>query len=250
MGRKPLVIEEVEVAPLEKDEVRLKILYIHPFGQKPLFPRISGHEAAGVQGALPTRHCQSEESNTGDLLRINTEKGIMTDDGQSRFSIKEKLIYNFLGTSTFGEYTVVHVGCVVKISPAAPLDEVCVLSCGISTGLGASLNGASTIVGVTLNPNRISDAKNFGVTEFVNLKDYNKPVQQVIAAMTDGRLDRRVEYTGNIQAMISAFECVHDAEELEMEKFITHSASFSEISKSFEYMLKGESLRTIICMDG
>ncbi|KAL9449655.1 hypothetical protein AB3S75_011554 [Citrus x aurantiifolia] len=88
--------------------------------------------------------------------------------------------------------------------------------------------------------------------------------------MTDGRLDRRVEYTGNIQAMISAFECVHDvtitsvkilslseflfeqlpAEELEMEKFITHAASFSEISKSFEYMLKGESLRTIICMDG
>lgn len=88
-----------------------------------------------VQGALPTRHCQSEESNTGDLLRINTERGIMTNDGQSRFSIKEKLIYNFLGTSTFGEYTVVHVGCVVKISPAAPLDEVCVLSCGISTGL-------------------------------------------------------------------------------------------------------------------
>lgn len=59
----------------------------------------------------------------------------MTNDGQSRFSIKEKLIYNFLGTSTFGEYTVVHVGCVVMISPAAPLDEVCVLSCGISTGL-------------------------------------------------------------------------------------------------------------------
>lgn len=28
--------------------------------------------------------------------------------------------------------------------------------------------------------------------------------------MTDGRVDRRVEYTGNIQAMISAFECVHD----------------------------------------
>lgn len=39
-------------------------------------------------------------------------------------------------------------------------------------------------------------------------------------------------------------------QELEMEKFITHSASFSEISKSFEYMLKGESQRTIICMDG
>lgn len=82
-----------------------------------------------------------------------------------------------------------------------------------------------------------SAAKNFGVTEFVNLKDYITnlfsrlvpkpnfylPVlyarvwsltyafdDQMMAEMTDGRVDRRVEYTGNIQAMISAFECVHN----------------------------------------
>ncbi|XP_050290387.1 alcohol dehydrogenase class-P-like [Quercus robur] len=53
-------------------------------------------------------------------------------------------------------------------------------------------------------------AKNFGVTEFVNPKDHDKPVQQVIAEMTDGGVDRAVECTGSYQAMISAFECVHD----------------------------------------
>lgn len=80
------------------------------------------------------RHCKSEESNMCDLLRINTDRGVMLDDGKSRFSINGKPIYHFVGTSTFSEYTVVHVGCLAKINPDAPLDKVCILSCGISTG--------------------------------------------------------------------------------------------------------------------
>lgn len=81
------------------------------------------------------RHCLSEESNLCDLLRINTDRGAMIGDGQTRFTARGQPVYHFLGTSTFSEYTVVHVGCVAKIHPAAPLDKVCVLSCGISTGM-------------------------------------------------------------------------------------------------------------------
>ncbi|KAL5082003.1 hypothetical protein RYX36_010424, partial [Vicia faba] len=54
---KPLVIEEVEVAPPQAGEVRLKILFTslchtdvyfwEAKGQTPLFPRIFGHEAGG-----------------------------------------------------------------------------------------------------------------------------------------------------------------------------------------------------------
>ncbi|CAL5417556.1 unnamed protein product [Camellia sinensis] len=268
---KPLVIEEVEVAPPQKKEVRLQILYTslchtdvyfwEAKGQTPVFPRILGHEAGGIvesvgegvtdlqpgDHVLPVftgeckecRHCKSEESNMCDLLRINTDRGVMLSDGKTRFSINGKPIYHFVGTSTFSEYTVVHFGCVAKINPKAPLDKVCVLSCGISTGLGATLNvakprkgstvaifglgavglaaaegariaGASRIIGIDLNANRFDEAKKFGVTEFVNPKDYDKPVQQVIADMTDGGVDRSVECTGNVNAMISAFECVHD----------------------------------------
>lgn len=69
-----------------------------------------------------------------DLLRINTERGVMISDGKSRFSINGKPIYHFLGTSTFSEYTVVHVGCVAKINPKASLSKVCILSCGVSIG--------------------------------------------------------------------------------------------------------------------
>ncbi|KAI8535705.1 hypothetical protein RHMOL_Rhmol10G0194400 [Rhododendron molle] len=122
----------------------------------------------------------------------------------------------------FSEYTVVHVGCLAKINPAAPLDKVCVVSCGISTGLGATLNVAKPTKGSTgaifglgavglaaAEGARIA-AKKFGVTEFMNPKEHDKPVQEVIAEMTDGGVDRSVEWTGGVNAMISAFECVHD----------------------------------------
>ncbi|KAJ6685277.1 ALCOHOL DEHYDROGENASE 1 [Salix purpurea] len=264
-------LKKLKWLPPQAHEVRLKILFTslchtdvyfwEAKGQTPLFPRIFGHEAGGIvesvgpgvtdfqpgDQVLPVftgecgdcSHCKSEESNMCDLLRINTDRGVMLTDGKSRFSIKGKPVYHFVGTSTFSEYTVCHVGSVAKINPAAPLDKVCILSCGVSTGLGAALNvakpkkghsvavfglgavglaaaegarlsGASRIIGVDLNPIRFNEAKRFGVTEFVNPKDHKKPVQEVIAEMTGGGVDRSIECTGNVQAMISAFECVHD----------------------------------------
>ncbi|XP_057964734.1 alcohol dehydrogenase 2-like [Malania oleifera] len=268
---KPLVMQQVEVAPPQAMEVRIKIKYTslchtdlyfwEAKGQTPLFPRIFGHEAAGIvesvgegvsdlqvgDHVLPVftgecgdcSHCKSEESNMCDLLRINTSRGAMLSDGKSRFSINGTPINHFLGTSTFSEYTVVHAGCLAKINQLAPLDKVCILSCGISTGLGATLNvakpkngssvavfglgavglaaaegarisGASRIIGVDLNPTRFEEAKKFGITEFVNPKDYDRPIQEVIAEMTNGGVDRSIECTGHIDAMVSAFECVHD----------------------------------------
>jgi len=81
---------------------------------------------------------------------------------------------------------------------------------GLAAAEGARVSGASRIIGVDMNPNKFQLAKQFGVTEFVNPKDYNKPVQEVLAEMTDGGVDRSIECTGHVDAMISAFECVHD----------------------------------------
>ncbi|KAJ4867809.1 Alcohol dehydrogenase class-P [Raphanus sativus] len=236
---KPLVMEEVEVAPPQKHEVRIKILFTslchtdvyfwEAKGQTPLFPRIFGHEAGGVvesvgegvsdlqpgDHVLPIftgecgdcRHCHSEESNMCDLLRINTERGGMIHDGESRFSINGKPIHHFLGTSTFSEYTVVHSGQVAKINPEAPLDKVCIVSCGLSTGMGATLNVAKpkkgqsvAVSGSVLLFSRCGGARMAGAGRSL----------QVIAEMTDGGVDRSVECTGSVQAMIQAFECVHD----------------------------------------
>ncbi|KAF3336686.1 Alcohol dehydrogenase 1 [Carex littledalei] len=95
-------------------------------------------------------HCKSEESNMCELLRINPDRKVMISDGQARFSVDGQPIYHFLGTSTFSEYTVVHSGCVAKINPQAPLDKVCILSCGFCTGFGATVNVAKPKKGSTV----------------------------------------------------------------------------------------------------
>lgn len=52
-------------------------------------------------------------------------------------------------------------------------------------------------------------AKNFGVTEFINPKDHDKPIQQVIVDQTDGGVDYSFECIGNVQVMRAALECCH-----------------------------------------
>ncbi|VAI03373.1 unnamed protein product [Triticum turgidum subsp. durum] len=81
---------------------------------------------------------------------------------------------------------------------------------GLAAAEGARIAGASRIIGIDLNASRFEEARKFGCTEFVNPKDHSKPVQEVLAEMTNGGVDRSVECTGNVNAMIQAFECVHD----------------------------------------
>ena len=47
-----------------------------------------------------------------------------------------------MGTSTFSEYTVVHEVSVAKVNEKADMGKICLLGCGISTGLGAVMNTA------------------------------------------------------------------------------------------------------------
>jgi Zn-dependent alcohol dehydrogenase len=60
-------------------------------------------------------------------------------DGTSRFSKDGKSIFHFMGCSTFSEYTVIAAISAAKINPAADLNKVCLLGCGVSTGWGAAM---------------------------------------------------------------------------------------------------------------
>ena len=71
-------------------------------------------------------------------------------DGTSRFSKNGEAIYHYMGTSTFSEYTVVPEIALAKINSAAPLEKVCLLGCGITTGIGAVLNTAKVEPGSTV----------------------------------------------------------------------------------------------------
>eukprot|EP00479_Gromia_sphaerica_P011234 TRINITY_DN5468_c0_g1_i1.p1 TRINITY_DN5468_c0_g1~~TRINITY_DN5468_c0_g1_i1.p1 ORF type:complete len:364 (-),score=114.19 TRINITY_DN5468_c0_g1_i1:155-1246(-) len=166
-----LVIEDVEVAPPRKGEVRVKVNFtgvchtdaytlsgIDPEG---LFPAILGHEGGGVvesvgdgvESVKPGDHviplyipeckvckfCTSGKSNLCQSIRGTQGKGVMPD-GTSRFKCKGKDIFHFMGTSTFSQYTVVPEISIAKINVDARLDRACLLGCGITTGIGAVLN--------------------------------------------------------------------------------------------------------------
>ena len=74
-------------------------------------------------------------------IRATQGKGVLSD-GTSRFSKDGKTLYHFMGCSTFSEYTVIAEISAAKINPAADLNKVCVLGCGVSTGWGAAMINA------------------------------------------------------------------------------------------------------------
>ncbi|KAL0175945.1 hypothetical protein M9458_028275, partial [Cirrhinus mrigala] len=158
-----------------------------------------------------------------------TQQGVLAD-GTSRITCKNQQIYQFIGISTFSEYTVVPEDNVTKIHPDAPLDKVCLLGCGVSTGYGAAVNtakvesgstcavfglgavglaavmgckaaGATRIIAIDINPDKFVIAKTFGATEFVNPKDRSKPIQEVLRELTNGGVDFSIECVGNVGVM-------------------------------------------------
>lgn len=266
---KPLTIEEVDLQGPRAGEVMVKLVatgVCHTdaytlSGADPegVFPCIMGHEGAGVVvevGAGVTsvavgdhviplytpecgkcKFCLSGKTNLCQAIRSTQGKGLMPD-GTSRFSQNGKTIFHYMGTSTFSEYTVLPEIAVAKINKAAPLDKVCLLGCGITTGIGAVLNtakvqpgstvavfglggiglsviqgaviaNAGRIIAVDINEDKFEMARLLGATDFVNPKNYDKPIQEVIVDLTDGGVDYSFECIGNVQVMRSALECCH-----------------------------------------
>ncbi|MAS11508.1 S-(hydroxymethyl)glutathione dehydrogenase/class III alcohol dehydrogenase [Endozoicomonas sp. G2_2] len=266
---KPLTLEEIDVAPPKAGEVLVRIVatgvcHTDAFtlsGADPegFFPRVLGHEGGGVveevgegvTSVSPGDHviplytaecgeckfCKSGKTNLCGAVRDTQGQGLMPD-GTTRFTKDGTELYHYMGTSTFSEYTVVPEVSLAKVSKDAPLDKVCLLGCGITTGIGAVFNTAkveegstvavfglgaiglaviqgarmancSRIIAIDINPSKFEFAKQLGATECVNPNDYDDPIQQVIVELTSGGVDYSFECIGNVNIMRSALECCH-----------------------------------------
>ncbi len=266
---KPLEIETIDVEGPKDGEVLLRVVatgvcHTDAFtlsGADPegLFPSILGHEGgavveevgSGVSSVVPGDHviplytpecgvcefCASGKTNLCQAIRETQGKGLMPD-GTSRFSSGGKQLHHYMGTSTFSEYTVLPEIAVAKIRKDAPLEKVCLLGCGITTGIGAVLNTAKVepgstvavfglggiglsviqgavmaraerIIAIDINPDKFEMARALGATDFVNPKDHDQPIQDVIVELTNGGVDYSFECVGNVDLMRSALECCH-----------------------------------------
>ncbi|MGL5555898.1 MAG: S-(hydroxymethyl)glutathione dehydrogenase/class III alcohol dehydrogenase, partial [Aeromonas veronii] len=265
----PLSIEEVEVMPPQAGEVRVRIVatgvcHTDAFtlsGEDPegVFPCILGHEGGGIVESVgegvtsvkvgdhviplytpecgECKFCKSGKTNLCQKIRATQGKGLMPD-GTTRFSKDGQPIYHYMGTSTFSEYTVLPEISITKVDPAAPLEEVCLLGCGVTTGIGAVMNtakvkegesvaifglggiGLSAVIGarlakagriiaIDINESKFELARKLGATDCINPNDYDKPIQEVIVELTDGGVDFSFECIGNVKVMRAALECCH-----------------------------------------
>ncbi len=265
----PLSIEEIDVMPPKAGEVLVKIVatgvcHTDAFtlsGEDPegIFPSILGHEGGGIVEAVGEgvtsveigdhviplytaecgvcKFCKSGKTNLCQAVRETQGKGLMPD-GTTRFYKDGEPIFHYMGCSTFSEYTVLPEISLAKVNKNAPLEEVCLLGCGVTTGMGAVMNtakveegatvaifglggiglsaiigatmaGASRIIGIDINDSKFELAKKLGATECINPKDHDKPIQEVIVELTDGGVDYSFECIGNVDVMRSALECCH-----------------------------------------
>ena len=265
----PLKIVEIDVAPPKAGEVRVRITHTGVChtdaftlsGDDPegLFPVVLGHEGAGVvvdvgegvTSVQPGDHviplytaecgqclfCQSNKTNLCTSVRATQGQGVMPD-GTSRFSHEGKPLYHYMGCSTFSEYTVVAEVSLAKVNPQANPEQVCLLGCGVTTGIGAVHNTAKVqpgdsvavfglggiglaviqgarqaragrVIAIDTNPDKFPMAMSMGATDCVNPKDHDKPIQQVIVEMTGWGVDHSFECIGNVGVMRAALECAH-----------------------------------------
>jgi S-(hydroxymethyl)glutathione dehydrogenase/alcohol dehydrogenase len=267
--KQPLAIEEIEVEGPREGEVLLKVVasgvcHTDAFtlsGEDPegAFPCVLGHEGGcevvecgpGVKDLMPGDHviplyipecgtceyCRSEKTNLCQSIASTVWTGYMPD-GTRRFSKNGSPIYHYMGCSTFSEYTVVPEIALAKINKAAPLDKVCLLGCGITTGIGAVTNTAKVepgssvavfglggiglsviqgavmaragrIIAIDVNPEKFVMARALGATDFINPKDLDVSVTEAVVELTNGGVDYSFECIGNVDVMREALECCH-----------------------------------------
>ncbi|MCG6234449.1 S-(hydroxymethyl)glutathione dehydrogenase/class III alcohol dehydrogenase [Vibrio furnissii] len=265
----PLKMEEVDVMLPRKGEVLVRIVatgvcHTDAFtlsGDDPegVFPAILGHEGGGIvemvgegvtsvavgDHVIPLytaecgecKFCKSGKTNLCSAVRATQGKGLMPD-GTTRFYKDGEPIFHYMGCSTFSEYTVLPEISLAKVNKEAPLEEICLLGCGVTTGMGAVMNtakvkegdtvaifglggiglsaiigarmaGASRIIGVDINESKFELAKQLGATDCINPQKFDQPIQDVIVEMTDGGVDFSFECIGNVNVMRQALECCH-----------------------------------------
>src|SRR5271169_4844636 len=138
-----------------------------------------------------------------------------------------------LGIGAFADKTLVAAGQCTKVNPAARPEAVGLLGCGVMAGLGAAmftgqvglgdsvavfgcggvgcaaiagarLAGASTVIGVDLDPRKLDLATQFGATDTVNASEQD--AVEAIRDITDGNgANVCIEAVGNPKVMEQAF---------------------------------------------
>ncbi|KAG0211509.1 hypothetical protein BGX33_004288 [Mortierella sp. NVP41] len=177
---KPLSVETVEVAPPKAGEVRIKIV------------------ATGVCHTDAYTLSGADSEGVFPVIFGHEGGGIVESVGEGVTSVQA-------GDHVIPLYTAECRECKFCKSGKTNL-------CGkVRETQGAKQAGATTIIGVDVNPKKEKLAKEMGCTLFVNSKELpaGKTIQAHLVEITDGGLDYTFDCTGNVHVMRAALEACH-----------------------------------------
>jgi len=262
----PLKVEEVELDEPKVNEVLIRITAtgvchtdLHFMkGEAPVgMPVVVGHEGAGiVEKVGPGVTTVQVGDHVVMMVSFSCGQCRFCAEGQptmctvgfsvmatatlpfcmeKRLHVGDQYMHHLFGLATFAEYAVVHERSCVKIREDAPLDVVCLLGCGLSTGMGASINvagvkpgesiviwgvggvglaavmgarlaGAGKIIAVDKNPKKLALASKVGADCKVNASK-GDPVSKVME-LTGGGADYSIESAGKAETIQQAFSSI------------------------------------------
>ena len=265
--REPLVITEVKLDPPKHGEVLVRIvasgicgsdLHVKDGGNPRPLPIVLGHEGAGIieevgEGVADLGKgdhviislapacgrcffCSKGQLNLCERTPYRNEGALF--DGTKRLHTvgpNPQDISHYSNASTFAEYSVVPDRACIKIANEAPLEYICLIACGVMTGIGAVLNtakvepgssvavfgcggvglnavqaaalaGAYPIIAVDINPTKLELAKQFGATNTVDSSGTD-PVA-AIQRITGRGADYTFEIVGHAKVFEQAFASI------------------------------------------
>lgn len=170
-------------------------------------------------------NCRSGRTNL--CILFITELGTP----KPRFSLGSVPVSAYAGVGSFARFVVMKESNVARIRRDVPFDLACLIGCAVATGVGAAthtarvapgdqvaifglggiglnvvqgarLAGASRIIGVDRNPARAAQARQFGLTDFVDPASED-PVAAV-RSLTGGGADHSFECVGHPELMQQA----------------------------------------------
>jgi len=262
----PLRVEEVTLDEPQANEVLVKLVatgvchsdlhFIKGEMPQPM-PIVMGHEGAGIVEKIgpgvttlqPGDHVVMMVSFSCGKCRFCVEGRptrcvenlpIMSmatlPGGGKRLRRGDQELHHLFGLACFAEYAVVHERSAVKIRDDAPFEVVCLLGCGVGTGIGAAINttgiragesiviygcggvglsavmgaklaGAGTLIAVDILDRKLEMAKELGADYVINASQ-EEPVAKVLE-LTGGGADHALECIGNVDVMSQAFGSIH-----------------------------------------
>ncbi len=267
---KPLVIENVELDDPKANEIMIKLEAVGVChtdlsfmkGDMPCpMPVVVGHEGCGIVEKVgpgvtsvqpgdkvitmvsfscgKCKFCaQGMPTRCVENINIMMTAELPFFAGR-RIRKGDKYIAQLFGLGSFAEHCVVHERSAVKIRKDAPSDVVCLMGCGITTGIGSAVNtakvkvgdsvvvygvggvglaaimgakmaGASNLIAVARSQNKLDMAKELGADYVINPNEVADPVAKVMELSGGAGCDVAIEAAGVSSVMMQAFRSIHN----------------------------------------